>query len=129
VNDQKEGVDDLKAGVDDKKAGVDNDIIEEVDDKKAGVDNDIVEEDRPANGPILRSRGVKKDPTHILRGYGENDFLFALMDADSSFSFLTDQMSMKKGLKHFQKKGVEALMAEMSQLHYRKQSSQCLPTL
>jgi hypothetical protein len=29
-------------------------------------------------------------------------------------------MSMKKGLKHFQKKGVEALMAEMSQLHYRE---------
>jgi hypothetical protein len=39
-----------------KKAGVDN---EEVDDKKAGVDNDIIEEDRPANGPILRSRGIK----------------------------------------------------------------------
>jgi hypothetical protein len=42
------------------------------------------------------------------------------MDADPSFSFLTEQMSMKKGLKHFQRKGVEALLAEMSQLHYRK---------
>jgi hypothetical protein len=89
VNDQKEGVDDPKAGVDDKKAG---------------VDNDIIEEDRPTNGPILRSRGIKKDPTHILRGYGENDFLFALMDADSSFSFLTEQMSMKKGLEYFRKR-------------------------
>jgi Reverse transcriptase (RNA-dependent DNA polymerase) len=29
-------------------------------------------------------------------------------------------MSMKRGLKHFKKKGLEALMAEMSQLHYRK---------
>jgi hypothetical protein len=29
-------------------------------------------------------------------------------------------MSLKKGLKHFQNKGVEALLAEMSQLHYRK---------
>jgi hypothetical protein len=120
VNDQKEGVDDPKAGVDDPKAGVDNDIIEEVDDPKAGVYNVIIEEDRPANGPMLRPRGIKKVPTHILRGYGGNDFLFALRDADSSFSFLTEQMSMTKGLEHFQKKGVEALMAEMSQLHYRK---------
>jgi hypothetical protein len=56
----------------------------------------------------------------ILGGYGDNNFLFALIDADASFSFLTQQMLLKKGLKHFQNKGVEALLAEMSQLHYRK---------
>ena len=44
----------------------------------------------PATKRILRPRGVKKDPTHILRGYGQNDFLFALMDADAQFSFLTE---------------------------------------
>jgi hypothetical protein len=42
------------------------------------------------------------------------------MDVDASFSFLTEQMSMKKGLKHFQTKWVEVRLAKMSQLHYRK---------
>jgi hypothetical protein len=31
---------------------------------------------------------------------------------------------MEEGLKHFQNKGVEALLAEMRQLHYRKTLSQ-----
>ena len=74
----------------------------------------------PCDGPTLRPRGAKKDPTHILGGYGQDDFIFALMDADAQFSFLTEQMSLRRGLKHFKKKGLEALMAEMSQLHYRK---------
>jgi hypothetical protein len=47
-------------------------------------------------------------------------FLFELIDADASFSFLTQQILLKKHLKHFHNKGVEAFFAEMSQLHYRK---------
>jgi hypothetical protein len=108
--DQRSEMDGRTAGVDSANTGVDVENVNEKDDEG---------EERGANGPNLRPRGEKTDPTHILRGYGQNDFLFALMDADASFSFLTEQMSMKKGLKHFQKKGVEALLAEMSQLHYR----------
>jgi hypothetical protein len=51
-----------------------------------------------------------------LGGYDQNDFLFALIDADAQFSFLKKQMSWKWSLKHFKKKGVEALISEMSQL-------------
>jgi hypothetical protein len=50
----------------------------------------------------------------------KDDFIFALMDADAQFSLLTEQMSLKRVLKHFKKMGLEALMAEMSKLHYRK---------
>jgi hypothetical protein len=64
--------------------------------------------------------GKEGSNTHILGGYGHNDLIFALMDADAQFSFLAEQMSLKRGLKHFKKKGLEAHMAEMRQLHCRK---------
>jgi hypothetical protein len=123
------GVDVMKAGVDGRKTGVDA-TNTGLDESKEGVTevaavNEAVDVDndrgvKPCGAPSLRPRGAKKDPTHILGGYGQNDFLFAFMDADAQFSFLTEQMSLKRGLKHFKKKGLEALMVEMSQLHYRK---------
>jgi hypothetical protein len=115
VDGRKTGVDTTNAGLDGSRDGV----------TEAAAVNEAVDVDndrgvKPCGVPSLRPRGVKKDPTHILGGYGQNDFLFALMDADAQFSFLTEQMPLKRGRKHFKKKGLEALMAEMSQLHYRK---------
>jgi hypothetical protein len=87
---------DDEAAMDGQKAGVDVaeifvDHREAVDGQKAGVDVDAITEctesnEQHATGPNLRPRGAKKDPTHILRGYGNNDFLFALIDADASFA-------------------------------------------
>jgi hypothetical protein len=127
---------DDEAATDGQKAGVDvaeeNFVDDEaVDGQKAGVDVDAITEctshdkysesnEQHVTGPNLRPRGTRKDPKHILGGYGNNDFLFALIEADASFWFLTQWMSLKKGLKHFQNKGDEILLAEMSQLHYRK---------
>ncbi|MCE2996668.1 MAG: hypothetical protein LW863_13795 [Flammeovirgaceae bacterium] len=57
----------------------------------------------------LRARKPLSNPTHLLgRGY------------EDAFSFLTSQMSAKKGLKHFGKAGTEAIVAEMAQIHYRR---------
>ena len=55
----------------------------------------------------LRPR-QQKNPTHLLgRGF------------EDAFVFLTEQMSAKAGLKKFGKKGAEAIVTEMEQLHYR----------
>ena len=45
-----------------------------------------------------------------------------LMEHDSSemLSFLTEQMSAKRGLKHFGTAGAEAIMKELRQIVYRK---------
>ena len=60
------------------------------------------------DGMQLRPRN-KNTPTHLVgRGF-EDDFVF-----------LTEQMSARAGLKKFGKKGADAIVAEMEQLHYRK---------
>jgi len=70
--------------------------------------NDGAQGTAASNRMNLRPR-VRKDPTHILgRGF-EDDFIF-----------LTEQMSAKAGLKKFGKKGADAIVAEMEQLHYRR---------
>ena len=45
-----------------------------------------------------------------------------LMEHDSSemLSFLTEQMSAKRGLKHFGVAGADAIMKELKQIVYRK---------
>jgi hypothetical protein len=109
----EENFDDDEEAVDGQKAGVDVDEEnfdehrEVVDGQKVGMDVDAINEsmdqyiyieadEQPASRPNLRPRGTKKDPRHILGGYGNIDFLFAPIDADASFSFLTEQMSWKK---------------------------------
>jgi len=67
--------------------------------------------ERTANGETtgmeLRPR-QQRPPTHLV-GQGFED----------AFIFLTEQMSAKAGLKKFGKKGADAIVAEMQQLHYR----------
>ena len=85
------------------------------DDANDGNDN------KPDDGrPDLRPRREKGDPTHLAgKGY-EDQFQFLQHTFDHAYCFLTAQMTMKKGLKHFRKEGLDAILAEMSQLHYRK---------
>jgi len=64
----------------------------------------------PQNGNMsLRPRkSHTTHPIHLLgRGF------------EDAFTFMTAQMSAKKGLKHFGSQGEDAILAEMQQIHYR----------
>jgi hypothetical protein len=48
------------------------------------------------------------------------DHQYLMFDEPFGLLFMTEQMSMKKGLQRFGKKGADAVVAELRQLHYRK---------
>ena len=50
----------------------------------------------------------------------ELNYMFRIETVDGMMTFLTEQMSAKKGLKYFGDKGAEAIKVELEQFLYRK---------
>ena len=77
--------------------------------------------------PTRTNRGKTKDPAfeylHTLFGSMDPETVFTLLtrrESDHILSFLTEQMSAKKGLRQFGNAGAQAIMSELEQLVYRK---------
>jgi hypothetical protein len=92
-------------------------VIAALEGRKRVLTTILMKTPSPAVVRVCDPEGRRKTQ-HIFWEDMTRMFFFALMAADAQFSFLTEQMSLKRGLKHFKKSGLEALMAEMSQLHY-----------
>jgi hypothetical protein len=85
--------------------GVDNELTQTMDERYGVRQHDI----------DLRSR----KPRSYDHLYGP-DHLLATFEEPMGELFMTEQMSLKKGLKYFGKKGADAVVSEMRQLDYRK---------
>ena len=77
--------------------------------------------------PTRTNRGKTKDPAleyiHTLFGSTDPETVFTLLtgrELDHILSFLTEQMSVKRGLRQFGNAGAQAIMSELEQLVYRK---------
>ena len=77
--------------------------------------------------PTRTNRGKTRDPAfeylHTLFGSMDPETVFTLLtgrESDHILSFLTEQMSAKKGLRQFGNAGARAIMSELEQLVYRK---------
>ena len=77
--------------------------------------------------PTWTNRGKTKDPAfeylHTLFGSTDPETVFTLLtgrESDHILSFLTEQMSAKRGLRQFGNAGAQAIMSELEQLVYRK---------
>ena len=77
--------------------------------------------------PTQTNRGKTKDPAfeylHTLFGSTDPETVFTLLTGrklDHILSFLTEQMSAKRGLRQFGNAGAQAIMSDLEQLVYRK---------
>ena len=77
--------------------------------------------------PTWTNRGKTKDPVfeyvHTLFGSMDPETVFTLLtgrESDHILSFLTEQMSVKRGLRQFRNAGAQAIMSKLEQLVYRK---------
>ena len=56
---------------------------------------------------------------HLYDSDYDSDHMLMTFDEPMGHLFLTEQMSLKKGLKHFGKDGADAVIKELRQLDYR----------
>jgi Reverse transcriptase (RNA-dependent DNA polymerase) len=71
-------------------------------------------------GPRPHDRNLRpRRPQNYEHLYDPNDHMLNTFEQPLGELFLTEQMSLKKGLKYFGKKGADAVVAELRQLDYR----------
>jgi hypothetical protein len=108
-----------------------DDCIDDLDnDNVTGVDTDNIT-GVESNNENDDTTGVERGNEHEERHYNlrprkprsydfRYDHQYLTYDEPFGLLFMTEQMSMKKGLAKFGKKGADAVVAELRQIHYQK---------
>jgi hypothetical protein len=95
--------------------------------RNTGVGADSLSEENNAAAQAMNERyGARQHDINLRdrkpRNYNhlyDSDHLLATFEEPMGELFMTEQMSLKKGLKYFGKKGADAVVSEMRQLDYR----------
>jgi hypothetical protein len=91
-------------------------VFHDTADKHARMNQELMDEWYGTRGHDINLR--MRRPRNYDHLYGP-DHLLVTFDKPMGELFLTEQMSLKKGLKHFGKPGADAVVAELQQLDYR----------
>jgi hypothetical protein len=113
--------------------GVDRTTITGVDDTEmvdntgdADTDANDPMTDTDANDPMTDNYGPRSHNFNLRPrkprsyDYRYSHQMYVTYDKPFGLLFMTEQMSLKRGLKHFGTKGADAVIAELRQLHYRQ---------